>query len=1200
VTAQQLPSLVCVVVFATAFSAPAHAQYFQQGPKISLPGTGGGLTVGLSGYGNYYGVLSGSPTELIQRNYNSAWGLPLGWRPGASAAATISSDGRTVAMVRNVDGGAPQIVIDFPVGGKEAIVAGSGFSASTVPYEWSIALSSDGSTCVVGNPYDGGGVYGVNHGIGAVWVFAQTNGFWSQQGPKLVGSGYSGTTPGEGYSVAISANGNSVLIGGPFDGNASSANGTPGAAWVFTRANGVWTQQGPKLTTASGGQFGSSVGLSSDGNTAMGGAPGDLGGVGSGTVFTSAAGVWIQGPTFSGTGAVGNAAQGLRGGLSADGSTVVLSGPYDGAGTPGPYGSAWVFRQTNGVWTQQGPKVRATDAVGDATHVGMAVAVASDGNVFILGSPEDNQSKGAGFVFALPHFKVITSANAFVGEPTSVTVQAVDSTGYPISGYSGTLHLSSTDPLATLPASVKIGADPVTFTVTLHTAGPQNISAADAEYSSITGASLAIQATPPVTRFSITAPSQAYGGQSIPLTITALDQFGNVAPGYNGTVSVSSGDPLFYIYPSTVKLTKGVAQTGAMFHTTGSWTVDATDVASAAVTGSSSLIRVTVLPPARINLSRVDLYTRGHTGAGEPVGIQVVVSDSMGDILPNYMGRVRVTSSDPQALLPPVSQLQSGPGSVYNQFVTVTLYTAGVQTVTVTDDANPSLSATLGFYVDSGAPSRFAITAPASAPRGVPFSVSVTSFDPFNNAYPSYHGGVLRFTSTDSQATLPDGSSPNADGTYMVTLRTPGVQSIAVTEIVAPTIIASANVVVANPPSVTPSMMPAPLTMEHDQGVDPANEYASLLIGPDLLTTWTASTSAPWLKLDSVAGSTPAAINITPVPSALANAGPYQTTLVFSFGSGTTVTVPVQLTYSLTSQLSLSVSGPLQSQFSTASPLTVFPLQGLFIQATPRNAPVDLSVTGVGGSWLTVTPSSGVTPLQAEFQVAATGLAPGTYGGEIVITAEGVANGRQVIPIGLTVGPKSIPVSAFVNAANRSSGIAANTIVSAFGSFPDCRSAQASVDTAATSVFYSSINEIDFLMPPAVAGEQKAAVTLTCGDMSWNGTVTLTPVAPAVFTRQQYGEPTTVISGENAALYVTGFGLLGPPGADGLPRLVLPVTAVIGGLPATITYAGEAPGFTSGLQQINIAVPLGLERGTTVPLQLTVGGVTVSLSVQVL
>jgi hypothetical protein len=94
---------------------------------------------------------------------------------------------------------------------------------------------------------------------------------FTQQGPKLVGSGAVGQAI-QGFSVALSANGNTAIVGGAYD------NGFAGAVWVFTRSGGVWTQQGSKLvgTGAIGpAQQGYSVGLSADGNTAIVGGPCD-------------------------------------------------------------------------------------------------------------------------------------------------------------------------------------------------------------------------------------------------------------------------------------------------------------------------------------------------------------------------------------------------------------------------------------------------------------------------------------------------------------------------------------------------------------------------------------------------------------------------------------------------------------------------------------------------------------------------------------------------------------------------------------------------------------------------------------------------------------------------------------------------------------------------------------------------------------
>jgi hypothetical protein len=107
----------------------------------------------------------------------------------------------------------------------------------------SVALSGDGNTAIVGGPGD-------NSEVGAARIFTRSNGVWTQQGSKLVGTGAVGN-PGQGVSVALSGDGNTAIVGGIGDDPESGCNPN-GAAWVFTRSNGVWTQQGSKLVGTGG------------------------------------------------------------------------------------------------------------------------------------------------------------------------------------------------------------------------------------------------------------------------------------------------------------------------------------------------------------------------------------------------------------------------------------------------------------------------------------------------------------------------------------------------------------------------------------------------------------------------------------------------------------------------------------------------------------------------------------------------------------------------------------------------------------------------------------------------------------------------------------------------------------------------------------------------------------------------------------
>ena len=53
-----------------------------------------------------------------------------------------------------------------------------------------------------------------------------------QRGPKLVGTGADGSPVSRGYSVALSGDGHTAIVGGEND------NGGIGAAWIFTRRTG--------------------------------------------------------------------------------------------------------------------------------------------------------------------------------------------------------------------------------------------------------------------------------------------------------------------------------------------------------------------------------------------------------------------------------------------------------------------------------------------------------------------------------------------------------------------------------------------------------------------------------------------------------------------------------------------------------------------------------------------------------------------------------------------------------------------------------------------------------------------------------------------------------------------------------------------------------------------------------------------------
>ena len=304
-----------------------------------------------------------------------------------ASAVAVSGDGSTVIVGGardDSDAGAVWVYtrgdgVSTQQGGK---LVGTG-AAGKASQGSSVALSQDGNTAIVGGSFD-------NFSKGAAWVFTRIGGQWGQQGPKLVGTGAVGNAS-QGVSVSLSADGNTALVGG-FTDNASR-----GAAWVFTRNGNVWTQQGGKLVgtgAVSNANEGRSVALSADGNTAIVGGDNDNSQVGASWVFTRNGTVWSQqGNKLVGTGAQGNASQGASVSLSGDGSTAIVGGPSDN----GSAGATWVYTRRLGVWSQQN-KLIGDGAAGSASQ-GASVSLSVDGNTAIVGGPSDGGGAGAAWVF---------------------------------------------------------------------------------------------------------------------------------------------------------------------------------------------------------------------------------------------------------------------------------------------------------------------------------------------------------------------------------------------------------------------------------------------------------------------------------------------------------------------------------------------------------------------------------------------------------------------------------------------------------------------------------------------------------------------------------------------------------------------------------------------------------------------------------
>jgi uncharacterized protein (TIGR03437 family) len=238
-----------------------------------------------------------------------------------------------------------------------------------------VAISDDGNTAVAGYRID-------NDGTGAAWVFTRSKGTWTQQGSKLVGTGSVGY-PSQGVAVAISGDGNTIAVGGESDGG-DNLHGGVGAVWIFVRRNGAWQQQGNKIVANDAlglAAQGSSVALSEDGNTLIVGGGGDNNGAGAFWQYSRSGGVWSQ--TGSKVTAVDTAANSFLGAsmaMSSDGQTLAVGGPSNARS-----GAFWVFTSSGGAWIQQGPKLVGWDVPVVIESQGTFVAISAGGNTIVEG-----------------------------------------------------------------------------------------------------------------------------------------------------------------------------------------------------------------------------------------------------------------------------------------------------------------------------------------------------------------------------------------------------------------------------------------------------------------------------------------------------------------------------------------------------------------------------------------------------------------------------------------------------------------------------------------------------------------------------------------------------------------------------------------------------------------------------------------------
>ena len=429
--------------------------------------------------------------------------------------------------------------------------------------------------------------------------------------------------------------------------------------------------------------------------------------------------------------------------------------------------------------------------------------------------------------------------------------------------------------------------------------------------------------------------------------------------------------------------------------------------------------------------------------------------------------------------------------------------------------------------------------------------------------------------------------------------------------------------------TAAPQLTAAPSSLSFSYqtgGTAPAPQTFAVTASGSQPVNFTAKSPGNWLTLSPQTGTTPGTVSVTANPAGL-GAGTYTGSItVTGTGASNTATVAVTLT----------ITAPPQ--------LTVAPGQLTFVAGTSGNAPASQTLTvsstgaplnftaAAGSIWLSVTPTSATTPAVLTVSVNPTGLATGVYNGTINITQAGSAV-PQLILVTLQVGNVTPTITGVINAASGATGsVAPGMAISIFGALLGPQTgvpwtAPVGDGTAATTLggtqvlfdgtpaplLYAASGQVNALAPFELSSKTSTVLQVVYDGVTSAGlTLPVVAAEPGLFTANAAGTGEGAIlnqdgkvnsasnpaaAGSTIQLFGTGGGVTVPPSVDGtlnpipapgatLGALALTATATVGGQPATVYYAGPAPGLVAGILQINVTLPSGTPSGS-IPVVVT-------------
>lgn len=460
---------------------------------------------------------------------------------GASFGRAVSLSGDTLvvgAPIESNSGAAYVFVRSGTTWSQQAFLKpavidpGDGFG-------WSAGVSGD--TIVIGAPYEDSNGTGINSGAqgnnsasesGALYVYQRSGNSWPQQAYiKAANTGVSDT-----FGTAVAISGDTIVAGAPREDSngrgvntssgADNSSADSGAAYVFVRAAGTWTQQAYLKSSNSDANDNFAVSVAIDIDTILVGAPGESSsgtGVNSSTeadnsareagavyVFLRAGTTWTQqayikasntsippqgqpGDNFGFSVAIsGNNA--IAGAMLEDSNGTGVNSNTQSNESAVNAGAAYLFLRSGSTWAQtaylKASNTEAVDLFGARVAISPEVAIVGAGledssSVGISGSGTDNSAinSGAAYVYQLNAWAVSGSPqSAQVNTPFTLPLQVtvVDALGNPITGATVNYTVPSTGASATLssPTAVTNGSGVATVNATANgTAGSYAVAA---------------------------------------------------------------------------------------------------------------------------------------------------------------------------------------------------------------------------------------------------------------------------------------------------------------------------------------------------------------------------------------------------------------------------------------------------------------------------------------------------------------------------------------------------------------------------------------------------------------------------------------------------------------------------------------------------------------------------------------------------